>query len=80
MPRDAAYESSSVEAIAVNICRLEGCKGTIKLVRLLLKTFRQKLMLFICIRLNLTATIRLHLATKKFQTKEEILEDLYTYD
>ena len=40
LPRDAAYESSSVEVIAVNICRLEGCNGTIELVRLLLKIFR----------------------------------------
>ncbi len=31
--KDAAEESSSVEVIAVIICRLEGCKGTIELVR-----------------------------------------------
>jgi len=40
LPRDSAYESSSVEVIAVSICRLEGCNGTIALVRSLLKTFR----------------------------------------
>ena len=31
--KNAAEESSSVEVIAVVICRLEGCKGTIELVR-----------------------------------------------
>ena len=36
-------------------------------------------MLFICIRLILTANIWLHFSTKEFQTKEEIVEDLYTY-
>jgi len=40
---------------------------------------RWKLVLFICTRLIFTANIWLNFATKEFQTKEEIVEDLYTY-
>jgi len=40
---------------------------------------KRKLVLFICIRLILIANIWLLFVTKEFQTKEELVEDLYTY-